>query len=56
VPRPLALGRRTIASHPRLHGMADDVVQSVFASFFQRVQAGWFVFDGPRFISAPAAA
>jgi RNA polymerase sigma factor (sigma-70 family) len=45
VPRLLGLARRTLASHPRLDGFADDVVQSVFASFFQRAQAGNFVLD-----------
>lgn len=45
VPRLLGLARRTLASHPRLNGFAEDVVQSVFASFFQRVRAGQFVLD-----------
>jgi DNA-directed RNA polymerase specialized sigma24 family protein len=43
VPRLLGLARRTLASHPRLNGFADDVVQSVFASFFAQAQAGQFV-------------
>ncbi len=42
VPRLLGLARRTLATHPRLNGFADDVVQSAFASFFQRAQAGQF--------------
>ena len=42
VPRLLGLARRTLANHPRLNGFADDVVQSAFASFFQRAQAGQF--------------
>ncbi len=45
VPRLLGLARRTLAQHPRLNGFADDVVQSVFASFFCQAQAGEFVFD-----------
>jgi DNA-directed RNA polymerase specialized sigma24 family protein len=45
VPRLLGLARRTLASHPRLNGYADDVVQSVFASFFAQAQAGQFVLD-----------
>jgi DNA-directed RNA polymerase specialized sigma24 family protein len=45
VPRLLGLARRTLASHPRLNGFADDVVQSVFASFFAQAQAGQFVLD-----------
>jgi DNA-directed RNA polymerase specialized sigma24 family protein len=45
VPRLLGLARRTLASHPRLNGFADDVVQSVFASFFQQIQAGRLAVD-----------
>jgi DNA-directed RNA polymerase specialized sigma24 family protein len=45
VPRLLGLARRTLASHPRLNGFADDVVQSVFASFFAQARAGQFVLD-----------
>lgn len=42
VPRLLGLARHVLASHPRLNGFADDVVQSVFATFFQRASAGQF--------------
>lgn len=45
VPRLLGLARQVLASHPRLNSFADDVVQSVFASFFHRVRAGQFVLD-----------
>lgn len=45
VPRLLGLARRTLASHPRLNGFADDVVQSVFGSFFRRMQGQQFGFD-----------
>jgi DNA-directed RNA polymerase specialized sigma24 family protein len=45
VPRLLGLARRTLASHPRLNSFADDVVQSVFASFFAQTRAGQFVLD-----------
>ncbi|MCS6897445.1 MAG: ECF-type sigma factor [Nitrospira sp.] len=45
VPRLLGLARRVLSGHPRLNGFADDVVQSVFASFFQRAQAGRFFLD-----------
>lgn len=46
VPRLLGLARRTLACHPRLAGLADDVVQSVFASFFHRARAGRFTLQG----------
>lgn len=45
LPRLLGLARRTLANHPRLNGFADDVVQSVFGSFFRRVQGGEYSFD-----------
>ncbi len=44
VPRLLGLARRVLASHPRLNGYEQDVVQSVFASFFQRLHRGQFYF------------
>jgi RNA polymerase sigma factor (sigma-70 family) len=46
VPRLLGVARRTLAQHPCLNGLADDVVQSVFGSFFRRMQARQFTFDG----------
>lgn len=45
VPRLLGLARRTLMNHPRLNGFADDVVQSVFASFFHRMQRQQFAFN-----------
>lgn len=44
VPRLLGLARRTLAGHPRLNGFADDVVQSVFGSFFRRMRGQQFAF------------
>jgi DNA-directed RNA polymerase specialized sigma24 family protein len=45
VPRLLGLARRTLASQPRLNGLAEDVVQSAFASFFQRARGGQFAIE-----------
>ncbi|MCL6501915.1 MAG: RNA polymerase subunit sigma-70 [Pirellulales bacterium] len=45
VPRLLGLARRTLSSHQRLNGFADDVVQSAFASFFHRARGGRLVID-----------
>lgn len=45
VPRLSGLARRTLMNHPRLSGYADDVVQSVFGSFFRHMEGGQLSFN-----------